>query len=540
LKSATAFAWRAGLIVALTCAAYLPALRGGFVWDDQTLIVQNRLVQAGDGPYRFWFTTEAPDYYPLTWTAWWLQWRWWGERATGYHAVNILLHAVNAILLWAILRRLGVAGAWFAALVFAIHPVNVATAAWISEQKNTLSMLFAALAFLFYLRFDEDHRWRWYGLSLAAFLLALLSKSAVAMLPVALLGWRWGRAGRVRRGDVQRLAPFFALSLVFGLVTVWFQHHRVLEGQQVGPDGFLNRLALAGCVPWFYFYKALWPVGLCAVYPRWGPVAFLPGAVLVAGLSFLAWKARPAFLALGYFVVMLFPVMGFFDQDFYQYSFVADPWQYYSIVGVIALVVAAISRWKHRQMAAVATVFILFAATWERSRLYASEEMLWRDTVKKNPSGWMPRYNLGTALLQAGKPAEAIEQLQQAVRIRPDLVKPRTNLGIALAQAGRLEEAVVELEQALRMDPRLFEVRANLAHALLLLGKLPDAINQWEQALQIKPDSAEVHYDLGVAFERTGRPRQAIEHYQQALRLDPKLIEAQNGLARLRATGDSP
>ncbi len=235
-----------------TVIVYLPIFQGKFVIDDYRLITGNPMVKASDGLYRFWFTTDALDYYPLTSSLWWLEWRAWGNHATGYHVLNVLLHAANAILVWMVLRRLKIPGAWLAALVFAVHPVNVATAAWISEQKNTLSMLLAVVAALLWLRFYDEGRWRWYGFSLAAFLLALLSKTAVVMLPVVLLGCVWWTRGRVRWRDVWCGVPFFVVSLVLGLITIWFQYHRAMGEAVVGTDGFAFRLAAAGWDPWFY------------------------------------------------------------------------------------------------------------------------------------------------------------------------------------------------------------------------------------------------------------------------------------------------
>jgi Flp pilus assembly protein TadD len=540
-------------LILVTIVVYLPALQGRFVWDDNTLIIRNRLIQASDGLYRFWFTTEARDYYPLTGSFWWIQWRLWGDNATGYHAVNVLLHAVNVVAIWILLRRLTIPGAWWIALVFAIHPVNVATVAWISEQRNTLSMFFSLVAILLYLKFDEESFWRWLGFSLAAFLLALLAKSAVVMLPVVLFGCLWWQHGRVRRKDVLFISPFFVLSLALGVATIWFQYHRVLNGGTRQADGFLSRLVTAGCAPWFYLYKALLPFDLSAVYPGWdiNPArwtSYLPGTALI-GCFALFWRkrktwGRPLLFGLGCFVIMLFPVLEFFDQDFQQYSFVADPWQYYSIVGIIGLAVAAvmsIGRRLDRQqqswasVAALAVLLALGSSTWTRASVYASEETLWEDTVAKNPNGWVVHYNLGIWLLETARFDKAIVQFRDAARLRPDLAKVHSNLGIALAQDDKLPEAAAEFEQALQIDPHLFEVQGNLGHVLVLLGRTPEAMAHWEQALRIKPDSAEVHYDLGMALEQTGKPDAAIEQYELALKFKPDMVDAQNQLTRLRA-----
>jgi len=506
------------LLMSLTVVAYLPSLRGEFVFDDHELIAENPMLQAKDGLYRFWFTAESPDYRPMTWSLWWLERRLWGTNPIGYHVVNVLLHAVDSVLVWLILRRLRIPAAWLAAAVFAVHPVNVATVAWVSEQKNTLSMLFYALAILLYLRFDEVNRWRWYMLSLAAFFLALLSKTAVVMLPVALLGCVWWVRGRIRRRDWLCCVPYFAASLILAVVTI-VQHHRALGGTAVRTGGFASRLVTAGCVPWFYLSKALLPFNLTVIYPRWEIgashwVSFVPGIVLIGGLFVFWWKrqswGRPLLFGLGYFVVMLFPVLGFFDQAFYRYSLVADHWQYFSIVGVIALVVAAGKKigdriGKHsRNWGAVmgmAVLTVLAVATWRRSWVYADDETLWRDNAAKNPHAWLAYYNIGVALEKAGRMEEAIAPWEQALRIKPDYIEAHYNLGIALGQLGREE----------------------------------DAIGHWEQALRIKPDFAEAQYNLGVALLRVGRTEEAMEHWEQALRIDPDLTAARIGLARLRS-----
>ncbi len=545
--------WGAGAVAILvvTIVAYIPVMRGEFLFDDFYLITNNAMIDARDGLYRFWFTTEAPDYYPLTSSLWWFEWRWWGDNPIGYHLLNVLFHAANAVLVWMILRRLKIPGAWLAGLVFAIHPVNVATVAWISEQKNTLSMLLYALAIFLYLRFYEDGRWRWHALSLVTFLLALLSKSAVVMLPVVLLGCVWWLRRKVEWRDVMRSLPFFALSVAFGLVTIWFQHHRALSGA-FRTVGFGFRLAGAGSAVWFYLCKALVPCNLTLVYPKWEIDAslwtwYVPGALLLGSLLAFWWKrdtwGRPLVFALGYFVVSLFPVLGFFDQGFYTYSLVADHWQYYSIVSVIALVVASGQNICLRMgkrgpsigsLASVVVLAILAVATSRRAAIYRSEETLWRDTLAKNPDAAEAHYNIGVGLVRKGRLEEGIEQWEKQLQAEPNNVEVRYNLGIVLAQAGRTQEAMEQWKQALRLKPDLAEAHFNLGVALAGLGRVKEAIGHWEQALQIRSDYAEAHYNLGVASEQTGNVRGAIQHYQQALRFNPDYREASNSLARLQ------
>ena len=561
----------AALIILATSVVYLPALQNGFVFDDLG-ITSNPIIPASDGLRRIWFTTEAPDYYPLTWSMWWLQWRWWGADPLGYHVVNVLWHAINAVLAWAVLRRLKIPGAWFSGLIFAIHPINVATAAWISEQKNTLSMLFYLVAILLYLRFDEergslssDHGSQWYGLSLAAFLLALLSKNAVVMLPVVLLGCLWWRHGRVQWRDVLRSAPFFALSLVFGLVNIWFEHDQGTGEHMARSVGFLTRLAAAGWVPWFYLYKTLLPVHLTVIYPLWDVnparwISYAPATVLVACFALFWWKrhtwGRPPLFGFGYFVVTLFPVLGFVDQGFYRFSLVADHWQYYSIIGVIALAVATGEPLFRRPgvpqagrgeptpvrgalvplgsgLTSVAVVAVLGAASWMRVSVYRSEETLWSDNVAKNPAAWAAQYNLGLALWQAGKLDDAIRHYRQALRLKPDYDEAHNNLGLALAAAGRPDEAMAEYRETVRLRPGNAEAHVNLGAALVRLGQPEQAIDHFREAVRLKPGLAIAHFNLASALQKSGRTAEAAVQYAEGLRLDPNQAAAHNNLGIL-------
>ena len=242
------------LLVVSTVIAYGPAIRGEFVWDDALYLRDNPLIKARDGLQRFWLTTEFTDYYALSNTSFWLEWRLWGANPTGYHVTNILLHVLNALLLWQLLRQLRVGGAGWAGLAFALHPVNVRSVAWISERKNLLSALFALLTVLAFVRWLDQKGRRWYWWAVGCFVLALLSKTAVVTLPAVLLLIVWWRSGKVSRSDFLSSVPFFALALGLGLVTIWFEQHRGIQAEIVQTGGLPARIAgrrLCGLVlPW--------------------------------------------------------------------------------------------------------------------------------------------------------------------------------------------------------------------------------------------------------------------------------------------------
>jgi tetratricopeptide (TPR) repeat protein len=550
---------RASVIILLTLLVYIPAMRAGFVWDDDLFLTQNPLIKASDGLYRFWFTTEPPDYFPLVSTSLWLEWRLWGMNATGYHVVNVVLHALSSVLVWLVLRRLKIPGAWLAGLVFAVHPVNVESVAWITERKNTQPMVFYLLTILLYLKFASDGRRRWYFLALGSFLLALLSKTSVVMLPFVLLGCVWWQRGGIGLKDLTRAAPFFVLSLVLGLVTVWFQYNVAIGDDVVRTDSFFGRLAVAGQAIWFYLYKAIIPYKLTFVYPRWqtGPfsiVSYLPCTVLLGSFALFWWYRRSwgrvLLFALGYYVVTLFPVLGFFDINFMRFSLVTDHWQYFSIIGIIALVVgmgAKISvswgrRPRHFATAAVVSVICLLSVlTWNQCHAYKDLEALWRDTISKNPKAWLAHANLGNVLAAQGRFDEAISHCYEALRINPTHPWIHGALGVALAGQRRFDEAIGHFSEALRIDPhfaKAHEAHNDLGLALNQVGRFEEAINHFSEAVRIKPDFAEAHTGLGIALARKGKLDEAITHFSEALRIAPDNAGAHYSLGLALALAD--
>ena len=495
------------LILVATLLTYLPALKAGFVFDDEQFLTDNPLIKARDGLYRFWFTIQPLDYFPLTSTMLWFEWRLWGMTPTGYHVVNVLLHAAGAVLLWRVLRQLGIPGAWLAALIFAVHPVNVESVAWITERKNVLPMVFQMLTLLFYLRFLREGGSRWYALSIGSFALALLAKTSVVMLPVVLLLCVWWLRGRVSLKDVRDGVPFFVLSGVLALVTLWFHSHRAIGSMVVRDDGFLSRLVGAAWAIGFYLYKAILPYPLCVVYPRWtiplsNPLSYVPLVLSVSCFAVL-WRyragwARPACLALGYYVVMLFPVLGFFNISFMYYSLVADRWQYVSLPGIIALVTGlcahAYRRWPMIPRGGwwsvgAGVVGALSVLTWHQAGIYKDEETLWRGVLAKNPECFLAHSNLGAFLEKEGNHNEALTHFHEAIRIKPDFADAHRNLGTALIAQRDLDQAVLHLKEALRLEPNDARTCNNLGVALAEIGRTDEALAHFQKAVDLNPNA---------------------------------------------------
>jgi tetratricopeptide (TPR) repeat protein len=549
------------LLFCVTFAAYLPALSGTLVWDDDGHVTRPDL-QSLHGLWRIWFEFGATQqYYPLLHSAFWVEHRLWADAVLGYHLTNVLLHAASACLVVAIVRYLRLPGAWLAGFLFALHPVCVEAVAWISEQKSTLSAVFYLAAALCYLHFDQSRRRRLYFGALALFVLALLSKSVTATLPAALLVTLWWRRGRLSpKLDVAPLLPWFALSAAAGVVTEY------VEKTYVGASGpefaltLAQRCLLASRAIWFYLEKLIWPVNLTFIYPHWkvDPAAWrqylFPLAVLML-LAPLLWLAirkghRGPLAGFLFFVGTLFPALGFFNVYPFLYSYVADHFQYLASLGVIVPVAAGLSMVSsvaasvaasQRVWAAGALLAVLAVLTWRQSGAYQDAQTLYRVTLARNPDSWLAHNNLGTELLETpGGLTEAISHFEAAMRLQPNYPQTYNNLGLALSHIpGRLPEAIDNFDTAVRIQPNYAQAQNNLGLALSSAGRLPEAIAHFQSALRTKPDYAQAYNNLGSALSNMpGRLQDAIAEYQAALRIQPDFPEAHYNLAN--AFADTP
>ena len=552
------------LIVLVVFFAYFPSLNGGFILDDDRLLTDNPLIKASDGLYRFWCTSQTYDYWPVTNTTFWIEWRLWELNSTGYRVTNLILHIAESLLIWIILRKLSIPGAFFAAAIFAVHPVNVESVAWISQRKNMMAMLFFLLSILFYLKLEipspslpgchahacrghvhQSIANRWYWLSLAAFVLAMLSKGSVAVLPMLLLGIVWWLRP-LTRWDWVRTAPFFVVAVALAGVNIWFQTHGSLE--KIRTAGFAERLLGAGGVTWFYLYKALLPIDLLFVYPQWrievgNPLWWLPLLAALIVTAVLWWYrtswSRPLLFAWGFFCAALVPVMGFTDVGFMKYSLVADHYQHIAIIGVITLAAAGMGVWiqrapkaARRAATALAVVIVgtLTFLSWRQNGLYSDEITLYQATLQKNPSFWMGHNNLGLALVEHNRYREGIEHFQQSLLINPDYAEAHNNLGNALMESGRLQESIKYFNEAIQLKSDYPAAYNNLGNAYRSSGQYQQAFECYEKALRLNPYYAEAHYNLGLVLILTDRPQEAIEHLEQTLRLKPNFVEAYNNL----------
>jgi protein O-mannosyl-transferase len=578
---------QAMLIVLAGLWVFWPALGGDWLWDDAFYITDNIQLRNLSGLWNIWFEPGSQiDYYPVEQTVLWVEWHLWHNDTLSYHVSTLVLHLCSALLVWRLLGKLGLRLAWLGGLLFAIHPVQVESVAWMAELKNTLSLPPLLLAMIFYLDYEEREKTGDYLLALGLFLVALLCKMTVVMFPVVILLYAWWKRSRIGWSDIKVSAPFFVLSLAVGLITilsgVWDVQFNHPEPGDVPAGGFAARLALAGQEIAFYFSKSVLPVGLLPVYPKWtvdpaSPVHYLPWLILGGAIGWLWTKrqswGRHALLGLGFFLINLAPCPGFIPVPNMGFAWVMDHFLYLPIIGLIGLVVAAMGQAEERLAPSLRPVgvgilaAIIMLLAWEShsyAGLYINQETLWTYTLQRNPGAWTAHNDLGMVLADRGQMAEAMEQYEQALKLNPTYAQAYNNLGNAFLQKGQIDEAIAQYKEALKINPNyagaynglgagLFRkgqvdqaiaqlqkaleinpnyagARTNLSNVLLQKGRLDEAIAQLQKALEIKPNYSEAHNNLGLILVQKGQVDEAIAQFQQALKSDSNYADAHNNL----------
>ena len=543
----------AALALALLIAAsYFPATMAGFVWDD-IVLTEAKPLRSLTGLWQIWFAPRTLSqfeghYWPLLYTTFWLEHQLWGVAPLGYHLVNLLLHGLVTALLWRLLRRLGVPGAWFAAAVFAVHPLHVESVAWVIGRKDLLAALCFLGAALAYLRFMECQRRGYYLGALALFVTGLLCKSILITLPAALLIWHWWKLGRVTAADAWRVLPFLLLGVCITIADASFYKDR-------DPTAFdyslVERTLLAARVLWFYTGKLLWPAELAVIYPRWeigvsDPLAWA-GLMAAVTAAALLWHYRgrigrgPLAGAL-FFAVTLSPTLGFVDYGYMLYSFVADRYQYLAGAGVIATLTGAaahglgtlpVAARRGGYVMAAGLLAVLGVLTWNQSGIYRDNFTFYSHVTSLNPQARFAHHSLGMEYEKQGRYEDALAafrtdyeyaQGQPSPEVR--ISKAYTAMGRATEALGRPGEAEEYYRHAVQIMPRFVSALEHLGAFLIQQQRHREALETFHKLLTIAPDTARFHVGVGVALVGLQRIDEALERYERALRLDPSLEQA--------------
>ena len=533
----------ASSLALLTFAAYFSTFQNLYIWDDDLYLTQNPYLNDFDGLKRLWFDVEAMlQYYPMVFSSFWIENKIWGLDPAGYHVTNVLIHCMNVVLLWRILVFLEIKGSWLAAAIFAIHPVQVESVAWITERKNLLSGFFLFLSLYSFLRFYKPVQpsesnirktkiWSIYGLSILLFLCALLSKTVTCTLPAIILLIFWWKENRICKEVVFLTIPFFVVGLCFAFLTAWLEKY---HAGALGPDwdfSVLDRFLIAGRALWFYIGKLIFPSPLIFIYPRWiiddsiwwqyvYPLAFL-------ALICLFWLlrnriGRGPLAGILFFSGTLFPALGFFNVYPMLFSFVADHFQYIACIGVIVIFSSGLVRVMDRLQpflhwgVVISLLMLLGSLTWFQSHIYKNVFSLWTDTIKKNPGAWLAHNNLGVEYESLGKMSLAISSFETSLQYKPDFHMAHYNLGNIYKKLGKFKDSVSPYRKALEINPNYYQAHFNLGYAYQSLGQLGDSIESYEKALAINPGYFKAQFNLGNAYRDLGRLEEAMEIYEEA------------------------
>jgi len=549
--------WKQLLLVALLAlTAHAASLGTGWIWDDDSYVTANRLMSSSSGFLDAFAPGTTPQYYPLVFAGLWVQHALVGTEPFTYHLVNVLMHAASAMLLVAVLARLGLRYAFWIGAIFAVHPMGVESVAWVTERKNVQSMLLALASVSIYLRFLDAPKGRVLGTWLAAFLLfacALLSKTTAIFVPPCLvLATLWTRRPIGAR-IIASVVPFFVAGIAAGLFTAHVERTVVGAAGEEFSYSILERLQISGHTAAFYLVRFALPTEQVFIYPRFTPdtrdvLAWTPFALGLIALaaSILRWgRARGPLLMLLWYGAALFPALGFFDVWPFRYSFVADHFAYAAMpvlaVGCVVFTTMCLTRIPARvaTIAASLSVVACITLSWRATAKYENEETLWLDTARRNPEAWIAHNNLASIeLRRAGEAIErrdpdaarvhamnALERSARAGELKPDEASNAANRSEAYRLLGDLDSALREIELAASLQPKYGDFQWSRARILELLGRTDDARAAFERCAELGAgtrDEAAARRDLmRLAIARDDNA-EAIRQCRALLALEPR------------------
>ncbi len=535
-------------LVFLIVLAYIPALKASFVWDN-TGIVENVFLRTGQGLWKIWVTpwaTAEPHYWPVVYTIFWIEYHLWGLAPFGYHLVNVLLHAFNTILIWKILQRNSIPGAWLAAAIFGLHPVHVESVAWLIELKDVLSGMFYLVGFLAYMDFENTQNLKWYMLSIGCYVFAVLSKSVAISLPLAILLWYWYKKERLDIKKIFILIPFFAVGAI---LVLWDMHLTRLQTPFHTDLLFIDRFLLAGHAIWFYIGKLSWPSSLTTFYPMWQIKAkdiwqyIYP--VMIGIVIVVLWFQRKRigkgpFIAVLYFIITLGPMLGFIDFEYMVYSFVADRFQYLASIGLIALFVACIvwvtDKLENSTFAVGSFIILLTLSilTWHQCGFYKDSETLLKYSLTKNPNAWSAWLTLGIIATNNGDLVEGEKDFHKVLEIRPENSDALNNLAYILSQQGKFDQALSYLYNIVKIKPSDADAYNNIGVILNQQGNFDGAVANFFKALEIRPQYLEARNNLGRCLMQQKKYKEAVNQFLTVLQINPGDSKAQENLELIK------
>lgn len=589
----------AAVIAVVTIVAFLPALGADFVtWDDERNFLTNPHYRGlGVEQLRWmWSTTLLGHYVPLSWMTLGMDYVLWGMNPRGYHLTNIVLHVVNALLVFGlarvIFRATRPAGAddatvdatsAFAALAFAVHPLRVESVAWVTERRDLLSLLFGLLSVLSYLRATSAAAFRRgsYAASVALFVCALLSKGTSVTVPAVLLILNWyplRRLGGPRGWWTRDARRVYAEMIPFAIPAAGFMILSIVALRPPDQLPLAGKIAVSAYSLVFYLMKTVVPTGLIPLYSMpvtVDPLAgrFLPtyvGAIAFVATVLWAMRRRPGVAAaLLVFAAVSLPMLGIVQNG---PQIAADRYTYHAAPALTLLAAAGLlalarrTAWRVASTIGAVVVVALASLTWRQTGFWKSSERLWARVLAIEPesplgnSAWAnllfkqnkvdeaiaysvravraaPQFaeghnDLGVGLARKGDFAAAVDRYRTSLALKPGFDEAENNWGVVFAAQGQLDSAVARYRRALATNPDNPDAEVNLGNVLVRQGKTEEAIGHYQRALWIRPDHADAHHNWGVALARDGRLAEAIPHFEAALTIQPDHVEARDYLGR--------